>query len=385
MQELDQFKNLDPVNRAYLEKYLRSLHMNGIRPRTIHSKLWRTYIVLKHLEFKDARTLTREDIENYLIGRKDEVSRRGRKVSPITIQGEILEVRLFLRWLTPEKEADLFPFKMKRQKHILPVDRLITKDEVSRLVEACTNQRDRALLMFLWDSAGRISEVMNLKIGDVQFDRYGAVVILDGKTGRRRLRLTSCVPDLQAWVNIHPLRTNTEAPLFVTGRRYGSTVRQLSIRTVENSLKGIARRAGVRNVHPHLIRHARLTDLTRSEGDKKGLSEMELRIVAGWEKSSAMPEIYVHMSGEDVEKKILRNAGLIDDNGTRDTTLDPRKCPRCGILNTPSAMYCSACSLILDAKTALLFEEKKRRIHTSEEYQTLEERLQRLEKRVGGD
>lgn len=39
---------------------------------------------------------------------------------------------------------------------------------------------------------------------------------------------------------------------------------------------------------------------------------MELRLVAEWEKNSAMPEVYVHLSGGDIERKMLENAGLID-------------------------------------------------------------------------
>ena len=96
-------------------------------------------------------------------------------------------------------------------------------------------------------------------------------------------------------------------------------------------MKYVARKLGMTNpIHPHAIRHDRLTVLTRSYGKKQGLSEMELRLVAGWEKNSAMPEVYVHLSGADVERKLLENAGLVDDASDRmDTALEPRQCPRC--------------------------------------------------------
>ncbi|MCK9307095.1 MAG: hypothetical protein M0P17_06150 [Methanoculleus sp.] len=56
----------------------------------------------------------------------------------------------------------------------------------------------------------------------------------------------------------------------------------MGVRTVENKLRCVARKlAMTKPIHPHAIRHARLTDLTRSSGKKQGLSEMELRLVAG--------------------------------------------------------------------------------------------------------
>jgi len=152
-------------------------------------------------------------------------------------------------------------------------------------------------------------------------------------------------------VNVHPMRENSEAPLFVTQWRYGSDLRHLSVSTVQNTLKIIARRAGVNNVHPHAIRHARLTDLVKSEGPKKGLSEMELRIVAGWEKSSRMPEVYVHLSGEDVEKKILMNAGLLEED-YQNPVLEAKKCPRCGTINAHDSLFCKICSAALNESAA---------------------------------
>jgi integrase len=336
MQELTPLKRLDRVNRPYFENYVRYLHMRGVSVRTLSTKVWRIYVFFDALGFPDAMSLGKEQIEDFIIARK-------KKVSPVTLDGEILEARLFLRWLTPDKEKELFPFKSQHHKNILPVERMITNEQIRQLVEACTSQRDRALLMYAWDSAARISEILNTKVGDVQFDQYGAVVIVDGKTGRRRVRLISSVPDMQAWVNQHPLKANPEAPLFVTYRRYGSECRPLNIRTVQNTLKTIGKRAGVSNVHPHIIRHARLTDLV-----KQGFTEMELRMIAGWEKNSAMPEVYIHLSGRDIEKKILEKAGIGQNEERPRDPMAAQICPRCKKSNTPDAMFCDRCSMTLN-------------------------------------
>ena len=84
------------------------------------------------------------------------------------------------------------------------------------MVNSVLNQRDRALLMVLWESALRSEEILSLRIRNVNFDKYGAVLMLprytslvakkavNHKTGTRALRLVDSVPDLQKWVQMHP-------------------------------------------------------------------------------------------------------------------------------------------------------------------------------------
>ena len=364
MDDLDKMKSLDAVNRKHLEGYVRGLRLKQLKEKTIRTKLWRIYPFLQHLDFIDAKTVAREQLEDYVIERQN-------RCSPFTVQGDILEVKLFFRWLTQGSEKDLFQnIKIKKPRRHLPVEQLITREDIIRLVDACDKPRDRALIMLMWDSGARIGELLSLNIGHVQFDRYGAVVIVTGKTGMRRLRLISSLPDLQTWINMHPLRADANAPLFVTSRRYGHEPRRMSARTVENRLKYVARKLGMtKPIHPHAIRHARLTDLTRSNGKKQGLSEMELRLVAGWEKNSAMPEVYIHLSGADVERKLLENAGFIDDTpDPADTSLEPRQCPRCKALNAHDALYCATCSMALVEEAARKVDESTEEAKRSEDY-----------------
>lgn len=365
----DKLSRIDPVNRTHLERYVRHLELKQLSPRTIETKLWRTYYFLQTTGFKDAVTITQDDVEDYFIQRR-------KTCSPATVNGTILELRLFFRWLSgKDTETALFQnIRMNRHLPTLPTDRLLTRADVQKLVDVCDRPRDRALVMLLWDSGARIGEIVTLDVGHVEFDRYGAVVIVNGKTGRRRIRLISSAPDLQTWLNQHPLRTNAAAPLFTTYNRYGAGTKRLNLHTVQNALKTIARRAGItKPVHPHAFRHARLTDLA-----KQGFSEMELRIIAGWEKNSAMPEVYVHLSGGDIEKKMLEKAGFVAGDETPGTTaLEPRECPRCHTMNTYDALYCRACSMALTEHAAYQVEEKTEEAEKSDEYQDLLNRLRR--------
>ncbi len=206
MNELNKMKLLDATNRKHLEGFIRALRLKQLKEKTIRTKLWRIYPFLQYLDFIDAKEVTREQLEDYIIERRS-------RCSPFTVQGDILEVKLFLRWLLPKSEKDLFQnIKIKKPRRHLPVKQLITREDIIRLVDACDKPRDRALIMLMWDSGARIGELLSLNIGHVQFDRYCAVVIVNGKTGMRRLRLISSVPDIQTWINMHPTPCGCKRP-----------------------------------------------------------------------------------------------------------------------------------------------------------------------------
>jgi len=335
-------------NEQIMSDWQRSLELKGQKPLTVWGKQWKIYRFMKHYDFKPADEFTKRDIEDYIIYRRN-------NNKPKTVHNDIVDMRLFFRWLRPE--CDFFDdIKTTAPKNRLPVEQLIVPADITGLVAACQSQRDRAIVMLIWDSAGRLGEVLGLNVGGVQFDKYGAVVIVDGKTGQRRIRLIDSVPDLQAWLNMHPYRDDPKAPLFVTTRKYGDALRRLDHHTVQNLFKTLARRAGIKkNVHPHALRHGRLTDLV-----KKGFSEMELRIIAGWEDNSDMPAVYIHLSGADVENKILEKNGLIEPNDEIKTPpTKPKECPRCKTKNAYDAQYCMTCSAVLDPKKAKDIEDRE--------------------------
>lgn len=331
---LARYKRLDRVNRMYFTDYLRHLQLRNIKETTVLTKLWKVYGFLIWSDFRDAKMTRPEDIENFYLHRR---STR----SPITAFGDIQELTIFFRWLLPGQE--LITFKPQKPRADVPPEKVLQADNVRGILEVCETQRDRALVAVHWDSAARVSELLDTNIGHVQFDRYGAVISVSGKTGRRNIRLVSSVPDLQAWINIHPLKNDPNAPLFVTSRRRGSVaVTRLTARRVQNIFARLGDLAGCpKDTNPHAFRHGRLTSRGRQ------LTESELREYAGWSKGSAMAAVYVHLSSRDIDNKILTVDGIKkEDEPVRDP-MAPVPCPRCKHSNSPDAMFCEHCSMTL--------------------------------------
>ena len=171
--------------------------------------------------------------------------------------------------------------------------------------------------MLLYDGALRIGEALGLKIKHLVFDSYGGYIMIPkSKTGMRRVRLVDSIPYLKNYLEKeHPNKNDPNSYLFVgvegKGSRQsdiGMPIESIAIRTLFNR---IAKRSNLKKkVYPHLFRHTKLTEMA------KDFTEQEMKIFAGWTAGSNMPSVYVHLSGEDVEKKILEKRGLIEEETT---------------------------------------------------------------------
>jgi integrase len=182
------------------------------------------------------------------------------------------------------------------KKREFPLPKIITREEMLKLVQACKTIRNKALIYTLFESGARIGELLNLKINEVEFDSYGAVLIINkGKTGSRRIRICGKAAEyLKEWIYVnHP------------DKKPDSKVFPVTYRALSKALKLIAKKAGLnKRITFHMFRHGRATELASK------LTEMELDIFMGWELSSRMPRIYCHLSGKDIEKKILQISGI---------------------------------------------------------------------------
>ena len=267
-------------------------------------------------------------------------------------------LKIFFRWL---RKTDDYPEEVRwikatpKNGNKLP-EELLSPDEVRKIVEAANNLRDKALILVLYETGCRIGELLTLQQRHVQFDEYGAVLLVNGKVGQRRVRIILSAPKLSQWIENHPLRDNPDAPLWVTIGT-NSRNRVLTYATAKELLKDLARKAGIKKrVHPHLFRHSRATNMSNF------LTEAQMNQYFGWVQGSNMPSIYVHLSGRDVDKALLKLNGVEVPEEMKEETFLALTCPRCKMRNSPDAKFCSKCGLCLDVKTAVVIDETKARV-----------------------
>lgn len=263
-------------------------------------------------------------------------------------------LKKFYQWLYNCEEG--YPavvkwIKANNSQNSLKKSDLLTPDEIKKLVEAAVTLRDKALILVLAESGRRIGEVLTLRINDIEFDNIGARLLVDGKTGRDYVRIIASAPMLATWLDNHPLRNDSTAPVWVTGSR--EHFKQLTYSSARAMLLDCIARADIKKrVWFHLFRH------TRGTHASKLLTTPQLCALMGWKQGSDMASVYIHLAGEDIDEAqaIMNGVNIEKENVSK---LEPMICKRCNHTNSATAKFCNKCGLVLDIKTAMEMDKAR--------------------------
>ena len=348
---LEKLKDIKDKNKPHLEKYFAFLSASGLSVARKDKEIRILLNLSKWLkkDFDDAR---KDDIVK-LVG---EVEKQD--YTEWTKVDYKVILKKFYSWLrncepkTYPEEVRWVKTTYRNKNHKLP-EELLTEDEIKRMVNTASHPRDKALIMALAESGARISEIALLTLRHIQFDDYGAVIIVSGKTGDRRIRLIAAAPLLASWIDIHPNRDDLDSPLWVGfGKRNNKDV--ITYNAISKMIKGVAKEAKIdKKIYCHLFRHSRATFLS------KHLTESQLKAMFGWTQGSEMAGTYVHLSGKDIDDSILKLNGLKKPEEVEETKLKPITCPRCKFVNSPTSDFCSRCAMALNLKAVVRLESKR--------------------------
>jgi len=347
---------LSEKNKELILKFHEECISNGLSIDRVLFYLNRLYKIAQFLN-KDFNKATKEDIKDLV--RKIELNPN---YSEWTKSNYRVSLKKFYQWLEGFEEG--YPDRVKWIKTGIKKNRekltnLPTEEDFKRLTEGACNVRDKALISVLYESGCRIGEFLNLRLKDVEFDDYGAVILVKGKTGPRRIRLISSVPRLSVWIEHHPRKHDPQAPLWVN---IGTTNHNQAMMytTIRKLLKQVAEQIGLKKpVNPHVFRKARATHLASK------LTEAQMCEYFGWIQGSDMPSTYVHLSGRDIDNAILRIHGKLPKENGKEHVLETKKCPRCFHENPPESKFCLRCRLPLDEKSAIELEKRKKNFFAS--------------------
>ena len=261
-----------------------------------------------------------------------------------TKNSNVMVFKNFLRWLEKiyKTTIDLSEIKPVKPKNSLMPEFLITSDEYQRILEATTSPQLKLIIELLYETGARVSEILDLKIQNVEFNSYGAKLFVHGKTGQRVIPVVWYARDLRQFLLTHPSKDKPESNLFYIKKEgqmlpfeYPNFRKQLGI---------VCKRAGInKRIHAHLFRHTRMTELAKT------LPEQTLKQLAGWSGSSKIAEVYIHLSQRDVEDALLQKVYGIKTTEKEDHN-SVKICPRCKEVNPYFATICQKCNAPLDEK-----------------------------------
>lgn len=178
---------------------------------------------------------------------------------------------------------------------VAEIDRIIAAIDMSRE----GGQRNRAIIETLYGSGLRVSELVNLKISDIQMD--AAFIRVSGKGNKQRLvplgrtAMKHIQLYLRASRNQVLPKKGSEDHLFLN--RFGNG---LSREMVFIIVKRLASEAGIKKtVSPHTFRHSFATHLVEGGADLRAVQDM-----LGHE-SITTTEIYTHLDREYLRENLM--------------------------------------------------------------------------------
>ena len=231
--------------------------------------------------------------------------RKTRRVKQNSLRRYLIDVRTLLKYAqtrnykAPGPEAVRLP-----KKQAAGPRSWITHSEFRLLADLVDTGRprgvrDRALIETLYASGMRISECLALKTADVNLETKRLTVV--GKGGRSRLVFISDEAAfwLAKWLNQRKPGIQDEH-LWQSLKSGKARQAGLGYASVYDTLRALARRAGLPHISPHSLRHSFATNLLQSGADIRSVQTL-----LGHSRL-ATTEIYTHVSDKHLESTYRR-------------------------------------------------------------------------------
>jgi integrase/recombinase XerD len=186
-----------------------------------------------------------------------------RKLSPGTVAIRLAALRFFYT-KTLHKPWSIAETPYPKKPHHLPT--ILSQQEVAQLIEAAATPFHRTLLMTLYATGLRRTELARLKVSDIDSQRM-VIHVCGGKGGQDRDVMLS--PKLLDELRRHWRRLpRKSSPWLFPGNCRHSAGYPIDSKTAWHACQRAARRAGLKKaVHPHTLRHCFATHLLEAGAD----------------------------------------------------------------------------------------------------------------------
>ena len=235
-------------NDEYLKMFLDAKKIEGCSERTIqYYKV--TIEKMFELVTEPVRKITTEEMRTYLSDYQ-----KLNNCSRVTVDNIRRNISSFFSWL--EEENHILKSPMRRIHKIKTnqqVKEVITDEDIERLRDKCSCNRDLAIVDLLYSTGIRVGELVNLNIKDIDFEERECVVF--GKGGKER----KVYFDAKAKLHLQDYlstRTDNNPALFVT---LDEPHDRLKISGVEIRLRKLGRKLNMIKIHPHKFRRTMAT------------------------------------------------------------------------------------------------------------------------------
>ena len=297
------------VNEEMLRRFITAKIARGCSKRTV--KYYRKSILMTLQKIgKPYNQVTADDIRLYLAVR---VQRDG--VSKTTANNEKRNLSSFYTWLQKEEILMRNPMtKVEQIKETKKKKKAFTQMELEQIRYACRTPMETALIEVLISTWARVSEVAQIKLENINENK----VMVHGKGDKDRE--TYLTPKAQMAVMAYLNEREDDNPYLFPRAKYAGDIKAMStgkarkyqcrwytsrdmvgeghrdVSTIEQDVRRIGKRAGVKNTHPHRFRRTGATMALRS-----GMPLITVSKMLGHE-NIGTTQIYLDITDKELEE-----------------------------------------------------------------------------------
>jgi site-specific recombinase XerD len=259
---------------------LEDMHLRKLEPKTQTSYVRAVRKLAVFLK-RSPDTATAEDLRRFQLHLVDQGT------SPITLNATITGLKFFFDTTLDHGElmAKMSPVRVPQT---LPV--VLSREEVARLLAAVSNLKHQTALSVAYGAGLRSSEVIALKVGDIDSERM-TLRVEQGKGRKDRYAMLSPVllERLRAWWRV----AHAQGKIFSKGWLFPglNPMDPLSARQLNRAIRAAADAAGIdKRVSMHSLRHAFATHLLEQKVDIR-----VIQVLLGHKKLETT-SIYTHVA-----------------------------------------------------------------------------------------
>ena len=255
----------------YVELFGKELKLKRYSENTIRNYECCLKLFLDKMNYSEPKKISESAIKEYLT----------KLPSVSQLKQNIGCLKLFYKFVIRQ------PLKFKhieypRKERRLP--EILSHTEVMNMINRCTNLKHKAIIMMLYSAGFRVSELINLKVTDIDSAQM-IIRIKKGKGGKDRIvPLSENVLKLlrEYWLSYRPVEY-----LF-----NGQNALQYSA----GSIRAILKQNSDKHIYPHLLRHSCFSQMLASGGNLR-----DIQNIAG-HNSIKTTTLYIHTNNEYISR-----------------------------------------------------------------------------------
>jgi len=252
-------------------KLKRELEIRNFSKQTVKGYL---FSVDKFLNYARGRGLNEDILKDY-------VQNSLKNKNPSSVRKDLFAIKFFFEHIIKQKVELPNPKKNKS----LP--EIVTIGEMKRLIENTSNIKHRLIIKLLYGCGLRVSEIVNLKKEDVNFEENLIhVKLAKGRKDRFVKIPESLLGELNSYCDL------CNGKVLLASNRGGKLTKD----TIQKIVQNAAKKASIKKrVYPHLLRHSFATHLLDNGTDlriiQKLLGHSDIRTT----------QIYLQVSNQSIK------------------------------------------------------------------------------------